>query len=65
MAKIGWFDFHRAEEAIAHGRRAAERTIESIEEAIAILAPGYVALPSASPAKGDEKPTDEAEKAAG
>ena len=65
VAKIGWFDFHRAEEAIAHGRRAAERTIESIEEAIAILAPGYVALPSASPAKGDEKPTDEAEKAAG
>jgi NTE family protein len=45
VAKIGWFDFHRGDEIIAHGRRAAERTIESIEEVISILAPGYVALP--------------------
>ena len=39
VGKIGWFDFHRAEETIAHGARAAERTIESIQEAIAILSP--------------------------
>jgi NTE family protein len=65
VAKIGWFDFHRAEEIIAHGRRAAERTIESIEEAISILTPGYVALPPASP-KSAEKPADDAaEDAAG
>jgi NTE family protein len=37
VGKIGWFDFHRAEETIAHGTRAAERTIESIQEAISIL----------------------------
>lgn len=45
VGKIGWFDFHRAAETIAHGLRAAERALESIEEAISILAPGYVALP--------------------
>jgi NTE family protein len=39
VGKIGWFDFHRADEAIAHGARAAERTLESIQEAIAILSP--------------------------
>jgi NTE family protein len=66
VAKIGWFDFHRAEEIIAHGRRAAERTIESIEEAISTLAPGYIALPPASAQKGAEKPADDAaENAAG
>ena len=64
VAKIGWFDFHRAEEIIAHGRRAAERALESIEEAIAILAPGHVALPS--PEKSAEKSNDDAaENAAG
>ena len=66
VQKIGWFDFHRAEESIAHGRRAAERTIESIEEAISILAPGYIALPSPTPQKSVEaKPDDTAEDAAG
>ena len=40
VGQIGWFEFHRAEEAIAHGARAAERAIESIQEAIEILAPG-------------------------
>lgn len=40
VGKIGWFDFHRADELIAHGTRAAERAIESIQEAIHILAPG-------------------------
>ena len=52
VAKIGWFDFHRAEESIAHGRRAAERALETIEEAISILAPNYVALPAAE--SGDQ-----------
>jgi NTE family protein len=66
VQNIGWFEFHRADEIIAHGRRAAERTIESIEEAISILAPGYIALPAATPQKsGDEKPDDAAENAAG
>jgi NTE family protein len=39
VGQIGWFDFHRAEDLIAHGARAAERAIESIQEAIDILAP--------------------------
>ena len=40
IGQIGWFDFHRADDSIAHGARAAERAIELIQEAIAILAPG-------------------------
>jgi NTE family protein len=40
VGQIGWFDFHRAGDLIAHGARAAERAIESIQEAIQILAPG-------------------------
>src|SRR4051812_15884020 len=40
VGQVGWFDFHRADELIAHGARAAERAIESIQEAIAILTPG-------------------------
>jgi len=39
VGQIGWFDFHRADDLIAHGARAAERAIESIQEAIQILAP--------------------------
>jgi len=39
VGEIGWFDFHRADELIAHGTRAAERAIDSIQEAIHILAP--------------------------
>jgi NTE family protein len=39
VGQIGWFDFHRAGDLIAHGARAAERAIESIQEAIQILAP--------------------------
>jgi NTE family protein len=39
VGQIGWFDFHRAEDLIAFGARAAERAIESIQEAIQILAP--------------------------
>jgi NTE family protein len=39
VGQIGWFDFHRADDLIAHGSRAAERAIESIQEAINILVP--------------------------
>lgn len=39
VGRIGWFDFHRAEETIGHGVRAAERNIESIQEAINLLTP--------------------------
>jgi NTE family protein len=39
VGQIGWFDFHRADDLIAHGTRAAERAIESIQEAIDILVP--------------------------
>jgi len=42
VGQIGWFDFHRADDLIEHGARAAERAIESIQEAIHILAPGSV-----------------------
>lgn len=39
VGQFGWFDFHRAEELIAHGTRAAERALESIRETIDVLAP--------------------------
>lgn len=39
VGQFGWFDFHRAEDLIAHGTRAAERALESIQEAIEVLAP--------------------------
>jgi NTE family protein len=39
VGQFGWFDFHRAEELIAHGARAAERALESIQETIDVLAP--------------------------
>jgi NTE family protein len=50
VGQIGWFDFHRADDLIAHGARAAARAIESIQEAIDILVPG-----SGEPAAADEK----------
>ncbi len=40
VGQIGWFDFHRADDLIRHGARAAERAIESIQEVIHILSPG-------------------------
>ena len=40
VGQIGWFDFHRADDLIGHGVRAAERAIISIQEAIHLLAPG-------------------------
>src|ERR1700730_592594 len=39
VGQIGWFDFHRADDLIAHGARAPERAIDSIQEAIQVLAP--------------------------
>ena len=39
VGQIGWFDFHRAEDLIGHGARAAERAIDSIQEAIHMLGP--------------------------
>jgi NTE family protein len=39
LGRVGWFDFHRAQEAIEVGARAAERELEIIHEAIAALAP--------------------------
>jgi NTE family protein len=39
VGQIGWFDFHRADDLITHGMRAAERAIDSVQEAIHILAP--------------------------
>ncbi|MEH2486513.1 patatin-like phospholipase family protein [Bradyrhizobium sp. AZCC 2230] len=39
VGQFGWFDFHRAEELIALGTRAAERALESIQETIDVLAP--------------------------
>ena len=39
VGQIGWFDFHRANDLIDFGTRAAERAIDSIQEAIHVLAP--------------------------
>src|SRR4051812_4909796 len=39
VSKIGWFDFHRADDLIPHGVKAPGRAIDSIQEAIHILAP--------------------------
>ena len=39
VGQIGWFDFHRAGDLIDFGARATERAIDSIQEAIEVLAP--------------------------
>ncbi|SCB39140.1 NTE family protein [Bradyrhizobium shewense] len=39
VGHFGWFDFHRSEDLISLGTRAAERALESIQEAIHVLAP--------------------------
>ena len=39
VGQIGWFDFHRAADLIDFGARATERALDSIQEAIAVLAP--------------------------
>jgi NTE family protein len=38
VGEIGWFDFHRAGDLIEFGARAAERAMDSIREAIQVLA---------------------------
>ena len=38
LGQLGWSEFHRAPEAIAAGAEAAERAIETIQEAVAALA---------------------------
>ena len=50
VGQIGWFDFHRAEDLIGFGSRAAERAIDSIQEAIHMLAP-VPGEPDAAPDK--------------
>ena len=52
VGQIGWFDFHRADDLIAFGARAAERAIDSIQEAIHILAPA----PGKAGAAADKTP---------
>jgi NTE family protein len=37
LGGVGWFDFHRAEEAIAIGAEAAAKAIDAVNEAIAAL----------------------------
>jgi len=37
LGQVGWFDFHRAAEAIEIGAEAAEKAIEGVNEAIAAL----------------------------
>jgi NTE family protein len=39
VGHVGWFDFHRAQEAIEAGARATERALDEISEAVAALAP--------------------------
>jgi NTE family protein len=41
LGKIGWFDFHRGADAIARGVEAAEKSMDSITEAIAGLSQPY------------------------
>jgi NTE family protein len=40
VGQIGWFDFHRAADLIDFGTRATERALDSIKEAINVVAPG-------------------------
>jgi NTE family protein len=47
VGQVGWFDFHRAQDAIEVGARATERALEEIDEAIAALAPRPAATPPA------------------
>ena len=49
VSQIGWFDFHRAGEAIERGEVAAARTMDSIEEAVALLAPTANEVPGVGP----------------
>jgi len=48
VGQIGFFDFHRADDLISHGARAAERAIDSIQDAIHILSPSASATGAAA-----------------
>jgi NTE family protein len=37
LGQVGWFDFHRAEEAIAIGAEAAEKSLDAVTEAVTAL----------------------------
>jgi NTE family protein len=37
LGQVGWFDFHRAAEAIAIGAEAAEKSIDAVTEAVTAL----------------------------
>jgi NTE family protein len=37
LGGVGWFDFHRAAETIQLGTEAAERALEQIDQALAVL----------------------------
>lgn len=54
VGQFGWFDFHRAEDLIAHGVRAAERALDSIQEAIEVLAPAPAGRAPKETGKADE-----------
>jgi len=41
LGQVGWFDFHRAEEAIAIGAEATEKAIEAVTEAVTALSQPY------------------------
>ena len=43
LGPVGWFDFHRATDAIALGAEAAEKAMDGITEAIAALSQPYSA----------------------
>jgi NTE family protein len=47
VGHVGWFDFHRAQEAIEVGARAAERALDEIGEAVAALTPRPATVPPA------------------
>ena len=53
VGRTGWFEFHKASDTIAAGERATERTIESIDEAISILAPQASAVARAGGSTAD------------
>jgi NTE family protein len=46
VGNVGWFDFHRAREAIDAGARASERVLDEIDEAVTALAPRPIATPA-------------------
>ncbi|MEI9805056.1 MAG: hypothetical protein WDN48_12060 [Pseudolabrys sp.] len=42
LGQVGWFEFHRAQEAIAIGTEATEKAMDGITEAIAGPVAPYV-----------------------